>query len=395
MNCWRVFVALGALTLGALLASPVRADSSVVVLGVRALDGEDEKAREVSVALREGAKQVPSWKVSDRDISLAQMSLAHACDEPDARCMADIAGTLEVDRLVYGTMLRRGPQIEIALFNFDAITGQVESTITDQVTPDRLEGFALKATMTGFAKRLGGIEAVGALRIISNAPGARVYVDDKQVGVLDARAELLVAGVAVGHRNIVISDPTRRGQSSVAVFEAETSTVRLPLSSAPSVATADAAQAAPEDDAREHPRNLRRILGWSAVGLAGAMTIATAYTWIRIDFINDDSDLTKYRNLYPKPSDGGPADACALARDGLKEMESPAFADLERSAVDLCSEADTLVVLQYVFLGSAIVAGGVGAYLLLTDKKPERAGSVALRPHLSRSVSGLSASLRF
>ena len=84
------------------------ADSSVVVLGVRSLDGEDDQAREISAALRQAARKVEGFQVSDRDVSLAQMSLAHGCDEPDARCMADIAATLKVDRLIYGTTARSG-----------------------------------------------------------------------------------------------------------------------------------------------------------------------------------------------------------------------------------------------------------------------------------------------
>src|SRR5687768_3650577 len=80
------------------LAPPrATADSSVVVLGLRSLDGEDEEARRISTALREAARQAGGLRVSDRDVSLAQMSLAHGCDEPDARCMADIASTLKVD----------------------------------------------------------------------------------------------------------------------------------------------------------------------------------------------------------------------------------------------------------------------------------------------------------
>src|SRR5688572_11535939 len=98
------------LVVGALLPSLAQADSTVVVLGVRSLDGDDALAHNVSVALRTGAQKMQGWNVSQRDVSLAQMSLAHGCDEPDARCMADIAGTLEVDRLIYGTILKAGDE---------------------------------------------------------------------------------------------------------------------------------------------------------------------------------------------------------------------------------------------------------------------------------------------
>ena len=68
---------------------------------------------------------------------------------------------------------------------------------------------------------------------------------------------------------------------------------------------------------------------------------------------------------------------------------------------DQCSAGETFSVLQYVFLGTALVAGGASAILFLTDDGPdERAArakpsKLALRPRVGVRDAGLSATLRF
>ncbi len=370
-----------------------RADSSVVVLGVRSLDGDDELARQVSQGLRDGAKAVPAWTISERDVSLAQMSLAHGCEEPDARCMADIARTLEVDRLIYGTMLRSDSTVDVALFNFDAVTGQVESSITEKVPSDALVGVALKGTAAALAKRLAGLEAKGALRVRSNTPGARVLLDGKDVGVLDGRGELLLAGIPVGKHDLSVAQGELRAAQNIEIRETETTTAQVMLAGSGQGATSDEANEQEFDGqtkSHEKAPNLRRILGWSAVGLAGVLAATTAYTWVRIGRINEADDLQIYRDQFSKSDN-----VCNEARDGTLQRRNPGFAPLENSASDLCDEADTLEVLQYVFLGGALAAGGVGAYLLLTDKPAAAQHSVLIQPRLARGRGFLSATLRF
>ena len=65
---------------------------------------------------------------------------------------------------------------------------------------------------------------------------------------------------------------------------------------------------------------------------------------------------------------------------------------------DQCSRGQTFEVLQYVFLGTAIASGGVGAYLLLRNEDAGAAGSAprfALRPSAGPDGARLDASLRF
>ncbi|MFT3926218.1 MAG: hypothetical protein QM778_26975 [Myxococcales bacterium] len=373
---------------------PVAADSSVVVLGVRSLDGDDDEARDVSNALRQAAKKIQGFQVSDRDVSLAQMSLAHGCDEPDARCMADIASTLKVDRLIYGTTARSGGEVQIALFSFDAVSGQVESSIEQKVPAERMEGPNLGPSAQALMERLAGKRALGSLRIVGDSPGAEVAIDGDPVGELNPRGELLLSEIAAGKHSVTVHDPVEDRVRDVPVMVGEnaTATLRVVLkpADAPLVeepASAFAGMEAPED---LQPSKLRRVLGWTSIGLALGLTGATIYSWVRIGNINDDPYLKEYRAAFPP----NVQDVCVAAEAGTLAHKHPSQAGLESKANSLCNEADTLEVLQYVFLGSAIVFGGVGTYLLVTDplRKQQR---VSFRPSYRHGQAMLNATVQF
>jgi len=147
------------------------------------------------------------------------------------------------------------------------------------------------------------------------------------------------------------------------------------------------ADASAEDEENGRKIPLRRIFGYSAVGLAGVMAAATLYSWVRIDRINKDADLHAYRDQF-----GPNNDVCAEAEAGTL---ADTMGKLEASARRLCREADALEVLQYVFLGGTLVAGGIGAYLLLSDRAPDEPMRVTLQPRFARGRGQLSATLRF
>jgi hypothetical protein len=381
---------------------PAAADSSVVVLGVRSLDGDDDLAHDISLALRTQAQKMSGWSVSQRDVSLAQMSLAHGCEEPDARCMADIAGTLEVDRLIYGTVLKTGEEVQLSLFNFDAVTGQVESSFSQKVQAAELADPALSATMTTLLKRLAGEKVAGMLRVTSDTPGAKVTLDGNAAGSLDVRGELLLTEVAAGTHALLVEAASGRKELSVDVSEGNTQTVRVALRTPLLLKQ-------PGPVAEEHPdqpepvapkRSWRRIGGWSSIGLAGGLALATVITWVRIDGINNEHDLKAYRAEFPPPDkEGGASDVCKEADHGTLANNHPGDADkaaLESSARDLCHRAHTLEVLQYVFLGGAGAAGAVGAYLLLSTPKAKKPPTtLSFSPSVGQNSGSLAARIRF
>lgn len=86
------------------VASAAAQNTTVAVLGLTSLEGDDAYAGNLSAALRRAASQVRGWSVTDRDVPLSRMELANGCDAAELTCLAQIANTMGVQRLVYGTM---------------------------------------------------------------------------------------------------------------------------------------------------------------------------------------------------------------------------------------------------------------------------------------------------
>ena len=142
-------------------------------------------------------------------------------------------------------------------------------------------------------------------------------------------------------------------------------------------------------------------LGWTLVGVSGAFLTSTIVSWVWIDSIENDSKFTDYSR---RVGEYNPTveDVCAEADQGfLYASPNTTEADDFEDVRSMCNRADVLEVLQWVFLGSAVAAGGVGAYVLITEREKERevAGSApptfVLQPRISLRASTVTATLRF
>jgi hypothetical protein len=386
-----------------------RADSAAVtVLGVRSLDGEDQLERRVSHALRNNARSIEGYRVSDREVSLAQMSLAHGCEDVDVACLKEIASTLAADRLIYGNMVRSGDKVRVTLFNFDARTGQIDASAERTVPAAQLTDPTLSEIVQGLTRRISGTRGGGAgvLRITGNRPGAAVAVDDSAAGVLDENGELTIDPIAEGPHKILVetSDGRDRRELSVDVRADTTTTLRALLTQPlPAITAEDAAQAAepssPQDDLARK-KYLKRVLGWTAVGIAAGFAVATIYSWVRIVAIGNDKTLLRYANYFPETGDRSTKDACKEATQHVlatmpftnKPIDQQ-LAD-EPTASKLCKEADRLETLQYVFAGGTLAFAGVGTWLLWSGYKKEPA-VLSVRPRFGVQAASLHATLQF
>jgi hypothetical protein len=406
VRLWLSFVLSWAI---AIAASSAHADSAAVtVLGVRSLDGDDQLERRVSHALRNSVQRIDGYRVSDREISLAQMSLAHGCEEVDPPCLNDIAATLAADRLVYGNLVRSGDKVRISLFNFDARTKQVDGSAERTTLASQLVDPYLSELLQDLAQRIAGKRgnAAGALRITGNRPGSDVSLDGKPVGTLDDRGELTLDQVREGPHTLLVvtSDGRDRRELSVEVRPDTTTNVRalltppLPSSEAqPEPVPPPAEELTP--DPQRGPR-LRRIMGFASVGVALGFAAAAIYTWVRIETIQDSKALETYANQYPKTGPGSTKDVCPKAIDHDLERrfvgspEQKAKGDIERPAAKLCKEADQLETLQYVFAGGTLLFAGVGTWLLWTGYR-DKERTLTLRPSFGVQSASVRATLRF
>ncbi len=393
--------------LGLSFLGQARAATSAAVLGVRSLDGEDGLERRLSAALRKSALELGAYSLSEREVSLEQMSLAQGCEEPDTRCLTEIAKTLGVELLLYGTVVGTPHGYELTLYTFDVGPGRMTSVVEHQLEPQRLKASAAEATLAALLRRLSEVPAprppepeTGKLRLVGDVPGAQILVDGEARGALDDQG-VLTLELSPGKHTVRAGGLGPLEDRLALVEESGTTELELKLkpAQAPDRVVAPekprASAPPPPVDRGSSRRSARRIAGWVTLGLGGAFAAATIYSWVRIRNINDSGDYVAYRHQFrPGGMVGGTSNACAAAAHGELAARDPSMAALERSAHSLCKEADTLETLQYVFLGGALLSAGVGTYLLVSARDRPQA-RVSVSPRFGTGVALLEANVRF
>jgi hypothetical protein len=391
-------------------STPARADTSVASLGVRSLDGDSDLERRLSNALRASAGSIAGWSVGKRDASLEQMMLAIGCEEPDAPCLAEVAKTLAVQRLVFGSVTNAGGGYELTVNQYDTADRQLHTASARGLRQAQLRGPSGKESVLALLAQLNQVEApppaptTGTLRVHADMPNAQIAVDGETVGSLDERGVLSLELPAGKHVVRAAGQAFAPAEEKLAVVEVG-QTTQLELSIKPVVVDEEPPPPAAPPEVETAPQarpkhTLRRVFGWTSLGLGAAFAVATIYSWVRIERINDDPDFLAYRGAFPRAgSQGGVGNVCPRAARGELAREDSDRASLERRANDLCSEADTLQALQYVFLGGALVGAGVGTYLLVSARRMERAEaqppSLSIAPRFGFQSASLEARLRF
>ena len=385
-------------------AATALAQSSVVVLGIRSVEGDDDIANALTEKLRESARSVPDWAVSEAAVSMAQMSLAHGCDELDAACLSDIAKALQASRVLYGTMQRTSARTDydyaITVSVFDAERGEITRSIDDTIPQAESNVDALGPRAANLIERLASTATGGSITVQANVAQADVLINDQQVGQTQEGA-LRLTGLEPGQYKIVIRRVGYADHvSTVTVGEGVDTSLAAVLS--PTGATSPSSS----DGGGGHHL---QWLGWTLVGVSAASAIGFVTSVIVVSNVNDDPLFKSYKDMVARfnedfenagQSDKVEPDSCEAAEKGLAYQLSESK---YQQVVDLCRTGATFEVLQYVFGIGAIVTGAAGAVVLLTadDGSSEEAAAarrparLALRPSVSPGHAYLSATLRF
>ena len=402
----RAFVALAAL--GTALPATASADTAVIVLGIRSVEGDDDLARNLTGALRGAVGRVPDWSVADAEVSLSQMTMVHGCEEPDAACMGQIAEELGQQRVIYGTVRRTsaGDEYDFALtlYIFNAESGQIEDSLTDNIPRIQTDIDDLRPRAVRYITQFSGMTRFGTIRLTA-VPGATVSVDDQNVGTTDETGMLMISDVAEGERAVSIeASGYETFEGTVTVTPDEQSEFRASM-------------------VEETSSNL----GWiPAIGLmvvgAGAMAAGTFGFWIpnlkdrqtRSDVhtmceredcaddirnaqtrLNSDNPLTRtelFESMVLTSNQG--ATLCSEAQLG-----GIGGTTAQRRARDICDEQDKRKTLAIVFNVVGLAALGTGVALLFTwlgsDDGDESAGRFQLTPTASPNGAGLLGHIEF
>lgn len=160
--------------------------TSVVVLGLTSLEGDDTFATNLSGALRRAATLVRGWSVSDRDVPLSQLELATGCDASELSCVQQIAQTVGAQRLVYGTIQRSAESggrfdFQIQIHLYDVATGAVLSTVEERLPSSRTDIDDLREPARQYISRLS--EVAGPVAGGSALPPEGTTLESQQQGI--------------------------------------------------------------------------------------------------------------------------------------------------------------------------------------------------------------------
>lgn len=176
------------LALTAALAAAGAARAADVKLAVVALDAPPEltyMGKSTAEAFAREARRAGGWDVMEP--SRVEASLGRdgtrelvRCGD-DARCLSEKARTLGVERIVGGSLRRRGESYRVALVHADAATGARLAGMEREipVASRRLQRDVAAAAPALLA---GEKDATGVLRVVTETPGALVTIDGADVG---------------------------------------------------------------------------------------------------------------------------------------------------------------------------------------------------------------------
>jgi len=395
----------------ACIAAPLRvsaADSSVVVLGLRSLEGDDDFANSMTDALRTAAKAVAGWRVLDRAVSMSQMVLANNCDDVDVACLTNIARGLETDRVIYGTVRRTAApskyNYEIALNLFNGTTHTITGPETETVQRNDAKKVLIRYAQLLISHLSATEAAVGRLVVDVNVLSATIRLDGQLVGETQER-KLTLETITPGEHTLEVSAPGHDTyKQTIYVHASEQSEVGVTLERTPDpedvAATTGAppeavAQTAPESEGGHSSLNW---LGYTLIGVGAASAIGWGASMYVIEFqYNRNETYQGYKNSYQNRAD----DACdaALKGENPGKLMPSELSDFQGR----CRTGRTFQVLQWVFLGAAVVAAGSGIFVLLSDTGGSSDTATALRPLprltlepiVDRRTVSLQATLRF
>jgi hypothetical protein len=320
------------------------------VIAIRSDDAEDQ-ADALTAALRNRVRALRGFSLGDGDYALEVLTLGLKCGEtPDESCQIKIGNQIHADRFVWGNVKRsknaRQVVAELHLWTRGRPSTKTEFTFSDNLT----------------------------------APG-----DDGLRRLVDEALNVLLERQKA---------PVAAGSSSTAP---RTSAPR-PVTPAPSVAsvaavpdTASDGSAASAERAETSGSSLHSTLGWTGIGVGGALIAAGVYSVLRVNSIESEEKVDHYRRGFPPD-----VDSCERAEAGATSKIAGAATPSEMK--NFCSTAGTFQALQFVFFGLGAISAGAGIYLLATDSGPSTARSrsyFAITPPIGRSGGRVEVGFRF
>ena len=378
---------------------------AIAVLGLRAPAGDDVFAANYSIALRGAAQSVPEWTVPRIDASLDQMLLAHGCPEPSLACLQEIANSLGVARLIFGTVWRtttlEQARFDVEVVYYDAVARRTLTRVRDTLPLYQFSVEDLAQPSRRIALQFSGRESLGAIRVRSNLGSATVFLDGERVGAIrEGKPEVELDASPGPHFVEVFANgyqPFRR-RVGVRVENCVLLTARLVQTASRSVGRGIPGEVFPEGGDPGIPNWLPLTL----LGVAAASGVLQVVSWLQAERagdtilpLEDDDIVLDYRRRNP----GLGAHPCDAIENGTGPNDS--------AVSSLCASSRTWAIVTYITFPIFLVSATAGLALFIIDMedvnlrtpRPERSerseASMRLNPWLDRNEVGLGATVTF
>jgi hypothetical protein len=357
-----------ALALTAILSGSAHAESddlATAVLGLETQDVQPKVADEIAELLRQNVSSSHDMRLgAGRD--LVELKLVFSCADEGHACMAQAARSLNVERLIYGSIKRSGDAYVVWLKLFDVKHEKIEAWLSETVPREKLTGSSLKPIVTRWFYKLRGRSAdVGTLRISAEVPGAVVSLDGVAAGATSPDKPLVLSQVPAGKHEVSLTKVGfGAGAQFVSLAAGQVLDLKLELrepNGAPAVAKSRPVVQLGEAD-RDESEGARggksaRGAGYRTgfwVTLAGGVVSAGAALKFGLDVRHVNQDLDAYRR-FP----------CATGVCDTKGQQAVPLTSAERDAASsLTDKGNRDHALQWVCIGVGSALGIASGYFL-------------------------------
>lgn len=322
------------------VVSSERAHAADYRLGVLQVENDDSYEDTLAPLFMQELRAVLAERTDvsavDIRVTLTQLSLGQGCNTAESSCLLRIANTLKTDGFVFGKLTHEGGEPVAILRRYDTRSASIDASALVAFSPQ-----------------------------ITSAPTA----DNVRVEVRRLVNGLLGEQAAPAAKAVVPAKP---------------------ITAAP-VATTIEPPPVPESTGMSG----RSIAGVTLLGGAAVSVGLTVLSFVQIKNAENNRNFENYRVAVGQNSTGT-KDVCDEASTGKRYgLTDSNFREVRRS----CNVGMTFEILQYVFLGSAVVTGGLATFLLLGDDSEHQrqtgTKSLTFKPNFMRNGASITARMHF
>jgi hypothetical protein len=354
----------------------------IIILSIDSDDGE-EQADALTAAMRSRARSSGNFSLVETTQSLSMLTAALKCpSKPDAACLEKIANQVKCDRFIWGTMTKApGSQVTADLHFF--ARGRPDTNVRDSYS-DNLKDQndeALRKVAARLFERLTGT-ATGTVTVHAGDAEGEVWIDGQKRGDL-VKGDLTLELLSGPHAMEVRARGYAIARHRIAVASGKNVPVNVNLT--------PVAEAGPREP--ETPVPVRRILGWTALGVGVGVAVAGGI--VALGYFPKHSRQEDLRGKYPSTLNGSPADACTVAGS-----QDPG-ASYAGQACSNAKEWDRARQNAVILAAAGGVLIGTGVIILVTDRSssseqgpqgapPPKRASMRVVPEVGVRSGGLS-----